>query len=95
MSKIKMVARLKHLEVLKNKRGHLNDWYVLRFDMKTTDYNNNIVFQNYQDAFEKFKGFEPRYKEERIELIFAPTEDDKTYKDNELIIVKYHDDVNV
>ncbi len=63
------------------------DWYVLRYDTETTEYYNEIVFQTFDEALKKFKKTKPTHKNERVELMFAPTEDDPEYFDN--IVVKY------
>lgn len=63
------------------------DWYVLRYDTETTEYYNEIVFQTFDEALKKFNRTKPTHKNERVELMFAPTEDDTEYFDN--IVVKY------
>lgn len=68
-------------------RAEYKDWYVLRYDVLTTKYNNEIVFKNFAEANEEFKNTHPSYIDERIELIFAPTADDKEYPEN--ILIKY------
>lgn len=68
-------------------RGNEKDWYMLKYDVKTTEYNNDIVFKTLDEANEEWKKTKPSYPDERIELIFAPTQDDPKFKDN--VLVKY------
>lgn len=68
-------------------RADEKDWYVLKYDMCTTDYNNQIVFKTMGDAWKEFLETESSYPEERIELIFSPQEDDPDFGDN--IVVNY------
>lgn len=63
------------------------DWYVLKYDVKTTEYNNEIVFQTYNEAIEKYNNTHSSYINERIELIFSPKDDD-VFKENELVLSK-------
>lgn len=76
------------LQELIKTRGDEYDWYVLRYDLETTSYNNKIVFKKYKDALEEFNNSEPEYPKERIELIFSPLAEDEEYFDNELIMYK-------
>lgn len=64
-----------------------NDWYVLRYDTKTTEYYNEIVFMTFDKALAKFKRTKPTHENERVELMFAPEQSDPEYFDN--IVVKY------
>jgi hypothetical protein len=68
-------------------RADEKDWYVLKYDMHTTDYNNPIVFKTMGDAWKEFLETESSYPEERIELIFSPQDDDPDFEDN--IVVNY------
>jgi len=68
-------------------RADEKDWYVLKYDMNTTDYNNQIVFKTLGEAWQEFQETESSYPEERIELIFAPQDDDPDFGDN--IVVNY------
>lgn len=70
-----------------NTRGDRKDWYVLKYDVETTAYNNEIAFKTLDEANEEWKKTEPSYKNERIELIFSPEEDDPEFGDN--ILIKY------
>ena len=70
-----------------SERGDEKDWYVLKYDVKTTKYNNEIVFKTLDEADEEWKKTEPSYLGERIELIFSPKENDPEFKDN--ILIKY------
>jgi hypothetical protein len=63
------------------------DWYVLKYDVKTTEYNNEIVFKTLDEAVKEFSETEPSYADERIELIFAPEMDDPDYGDN--VVINY------
>lgn len=68
-------------------RANEKDWYVLKYDVKTTDYNNRIVFKTMGEAWREFLETESSYPEERIELIFSPQVDDPEFGDN--IVVDY------
>ena len=68
-------------------RADEKDWYVLKYDMCTTDYNNKIVFKTLGKAWQEFLKTESSYPEERIELIFSPQDDDPDFGDN--IVVNY------
>ena len=74
------------LEAVQN-RAKEKDWYVLKYDMRTTEYNNEIVFKTMEEAYQEFLATESNYPEERIELIFAPSLDDPEFGDN--IVVNY------
>ena len=71
-----------------NDRGNELDFYVLRYDMETTRYNNEIVFKTYDEAFNEFCNTTPNYKNERVELIFSPQMGDTEYSDNELLFTR-------
>ena len=70
-------------------RADYLDWYVLKYDVKTGAYNNEIVFKTYKEAFEEYGKTKSSYSDERIELIFSPTEDDEEFGDNILIKSKF------
>jgi hypothetical protein len=78
-----------HKEAMKaiQSRADEKDWYVLKYDMCTTDYNNKIVFKTLGEAWQEFQETESSYPEERIELIFSPQDDDPDFGDN--IVVNY------
>ena len=81
----------KDLEIVREailKRADYKDWYVLRYNLKTTEYNNEIVFKTYNEAVEEFKNSLPNNEDERVELIFAPEKNDKEFFDNILIAHK-------
>jgi hypothetical protein len=69
------------------KRATVNDWYVLKYDIETTAYNNEIVFKTLDEAVKEFSETEPSYKNERVELMFAPEGDDPDFEDN--VVVNY------
>ena len=56
--------------------------------MKTTSYNNEIVFKTFKEACEEFEQTEPSYADERVELMFSPQQGDKEFSDNILIKFK-------
>ena len=68
-------------------RANVNDWYVLKYDTETTAYNNEIVFKTLDEAVKEFKETEPSYKNERVELMFAPEDGDPDFGDN--VVVNY------
>ena len=70
-----------------SERADKKDWYVLKYDVKTTEYNNEIVFKTLDEAEEEWKKTEPSYQNERIELIFSPEENDPEFGEN--LLIKY------
>ena len=86
---INVLTNLDHKEAIQaiQSRADEKDWYVLKYDMHTTDYNNQIVFKTLSEAWEEFIETESSYPEERIELIFSPQDDDPDFGDN--IVVNY------
>ena len=68
-------------------RADKKDWYVLKYDVETTEYNNEIVFKTLDEAEEEWKKAEPSYQDERIELIFSPEENDPEFGNN--LLIKY------
>jgi hypothetical protein len=68
-------------------RAEVKDWYVLKYDTETTAYNNEIVFKTLDEAVKEFSETEPSYKNERVELIFAPEDGDPDFGDN--VVVNY------
>ena len=88
MSKIISKLSDKKLNKILELRGSELDFYVLRYDTKTTEYNNYIVFKTYENALKEFYDTEPNYKDERVELVFAPLIEDDEFLDNEVIIYK-------
>lgn len=70
-----------------SERADKKDWYILKYDVKTTEYNNEIVFKTLDEAEEEWKKTEPSYKDERIELIFSPEENDPEFGEN--LLIKY------
>lgn len=69
-------------------RANCKDWYVLKYDLKTTAYNNEIVFKTLKEAEEEFENTQPSYEGERIEIIFSPEESDEEFFDNKLVKCK-------
>lgn len=49
-----------------------NEYYVLHYDVETTEYLNPIVFSNYKDALDKYKLERFYNSNDRIELIYSP-----------------------
>jgi len=68
-------------------RANVKDWYVLKYDTETTEYNNEIVFKTLDEAVKEFNETEPSYKNERVELMFAPEDGDPDFGDN--VVVNY------
>lgn len=68
-------------------RANKKDWYVLKYNTKTTEYNNEIVFKTLNEAYKEFMNTNPTCLDERIELIFSPDRDDTVFSDN--IVVNY------
>ena len=56
------------------------NWYVLKYDTVSTEYNNTIEFKTLSDAWEEFQRTDSSYPNERIELIFSPYEDDDEFE---------------
>jgi hypothetical protein len=68
-------------------RANAKDWYVLKYDTKTTDYNNEIIFKTLDEAVKEFSETEPSYADERVELMFAPEDGDPDFGDN--VVINY------
>lgn len=81
-------ADRKYIEEVIEKRANENDWYVLKYDVKTSEYNNKIVCKPLKEAWEEFEATEPSYDNERIELIFSPNLFDEDYKENAVVNYK-------
>ena len=64
-------------------RRHKLEWYVLHYDVKTTEYLNEIEFKFYEDALKEFNNAIPINDDDRIELIYSPLDGD------------YEDDLNI
>ncbi len=56
-------------EIMKRKNN--KEFYVLHYDLKTTEYLNEIEFVNLNTAIMQYKGTTPK-KGERIEIMYAP-----------------------
>lgn len=76
------------LKQIINERGNELDFYVLVYNVKTTEYLNDIVFQTYQKALKKFYVTSNENQDVVVELIFSPQMGDKTYCDNVIIMRK-------
>lgn len=77
-----------YIEDAMEQRKNQKDWYVLKYDIKTTEYNNEIIFQTFDKACTKYLKTYSSYPEERIELIFAPEEEDEDFSENAVVISK-------
>ena len=66
------------------KRKEFYDWYVLLYNKKTTEYINEIEFETYNEAKDRFDNTEPTEDYVIVELVYSPQ--DKTY------IKKYGED---
>lgn len=71
-----------------DKRDIKLDFYVLVYNVITTEYLNEIVFQTYQEALKKFHRINIADANTVVEIIFSPQEDDKEYYDNVVIMRK-------
>lgn len=82
-----LICNVRNKEVMAalNKRYNEKDWYVLRYDANTTEYHNEIVFKNLYEAYEEFKKTEPFYKNEIVELIFSPQNNDLEFGENLIV----------
>ena len=76
------------LKQIINERGNELDFYVLIYNTKTTEYLNDIFFQTYQEALEKFYVTNAENQDVVVELIFSPQKNDKMYCDNVIIMRK-------
>ena len=76
------------LKQIINERGNELDFYVLVYNKKTTEYLNDIIFQTYQEALEKFYVTNTENQDVVVELIFSPQKNDKKYCDNVIIMRK-------
>ncbi len=75
------------IDAVDNRKDYL-DWYVLHYDVKTTGYNNDIVFKTFDEALDEYIQEKPFYKNDRVELMFAPAIDDKNFHNNIVIMSK-------
>ena len=65
-----------------------NCWYVLHYNTQNTFYLNKIEFLSLREAVALFLGSEPLSAEDRIELMFAPEDDDEIFGDNIVVAWK-------
>ena len=70
----------------KKQRAEEKYWYVLFYNPKTTEYENEIVFHTLKEAEDIFENVQPT-KDYRVEIIFSPASDDKNFFDN--VLIKY------
>lgn len=75
------------LYAIEKRSNHL-DWYVLHYNTKTTAYMNEIEFMTYDEAIEKYHNEKPYSYDDRVELIFAPIEDDEEFENNIVVFSK-------
>lgn len=73
--------------IITKRKNHL-DWYVLHYDTETTAYLNEIEFLTYEEALDKYNKEQPLSSNDRVELMFSPTEDDEEFEENVLIYYK-------
>ena len=71
-----------------DKRDIKLDFYILVYNVITTEYLNEIIFQTYQEALKKFHETNITDANTVVEIIFSPQEDDKEYYDNVVIMRK-------
>lgn len=57
-------------------------WYILHYDTHTGDYLNEIEFMTYDEAYKKFKKEQSYTIGDRIELMFAPFDNDEEFDHN-------------
>lgn len=58
-----------------------NEWYVLIYNTKTTEYLNDIVCKPYIDAMIEYGLTEPTSPDIAVEVIYSPDPDNKEYID--------------
>lgn len=63
-------------------RAEQKCWYVLHYDTHTTEYLNEIEFMTYEEACKKFKKEQSYTIADRVELMFAPFNDDEEFDHN-------------
>ena len=68
-------------------RANAKDWYVLLYNMETTEYDNEIVFMTLDEAYEEFAKHTASYDNQRVEIMFAPEDGDQEFSDN--CVVKF------
>lgn len=73
-------------EILKE-RGNFKEFYVLHYNYKTDngDYDT-LNFKTWNEALKEFNETEPRNRDDMVEIIFSPEDED--YSDNMQMIVK-------
>lgn len=79
-----MKQTCKFIEEINTRQSEL-EWYVLHFNVLTTDYENEIIFTTYEEALAKFLKAKPYHCYDRIELIYSPMDQ---IKDNVVVFSK-------
>lgn len=72
-----------------DKRSQHKDFYVLHYNMVTTEYLNDIVFMTYDEAKALYEQSKSISVEDRVELIFAPADNDVEFSDNIVLESKF------
>ena len=58
-----------------------NEWYVLIYNTKTTEYLNDIICKPYEDAMTEYELTEPSSSDVVVEVIYSPDLNNKAYID--------------
>ena len=82
------ISELTDIEEAVELRGNKPDWYILHYDIKTGEYEDDFNFKPLNEAIEEFKNAKHKNSNDRIELIFAPEDDDEEFGDNILVLIK-------
>lgn len=71
-----MKQTCKFIEEINTRQNEL-EWYILHFNVLTTDYENEIIFTTYEEALNNFLKAKPYHCYDRIELIYSPMDETK------------------
>lgn len=74
-------------DAVKTRADKLN-WYVIHYNIKTGNYELDFEFKTLEKAIEEFKNAKHKNSNDRIELIFAPEDDEEEFGDNILVLTK-------
>ena len=86
MIKSKTTLNKDDLEIIQE-RGNLFEFYVLHFDVVegTSDFSE-VEFKPFLKALGQYNADKPKSKNDRVELIFSPEDED--YGDNMMLLCK-------
>lgn len=74
-----------YIEKAIEKRSESKCWYILHYNINTTEYLNEIEFITYKEACESYEKETSYNEEDRVELMFAPEQEDEEFENNVII----------